>query len=116
MGEIGQAVHLSTHWFRTHRSYLERSPEQASSPEGVSKQRNTPPGGWPLPRTLQDHPGASKVLRPPTAFASMQAIWGESTAAGLWPPVEEVGEGRQGEICPGARLVGFIIILGPVNA
>lgn len=45
-----------------------------------------------------------------------QAIWGEREAAGLWTPMGEVGEVGQGVVWPGARAVGFIIILGPVNA
>lgn len=45
-----------------------------------------------------------------------QAIQGESKAAGLWPPAGKVGEGGQGVVWPGARAVGFIIILGAVNA
>ena len=65
---------------------------------------------------LQDHPGAPDSLWPPRAWASMgQAIWGERQAAGLWTQADEVGEGL-GVFWHGASVVGFTIILGPVNA
>lgn len=89
--------------------HLERSPERPGSPKSPA---DLHPGPF---RTILMMPLMLCGFLGPWARTD-QAIWGKRKTAGLWPPAEEVGEGGLALFWPGARAVGFTIILGPVNA
>lgn len=84
--------------------FLPRSPEQAGSPDGSPES----PADHKSPRLPLDHPGVC------FSGCSCSGYPEESRRQPGWPPVE-MGEGEQRVFWPGARAVGFIIILGPVN-